>query len=192
MKKSLLILPLLFLSACGEKNKPKENNYYKEIQVYTPTPKREASANMLDDDFAYAGRKVHNITFQKPKNNKIKIINKDNFQAHKNAEKLKNTPYISPKKLDKNNKTNSQNNNSEENKRISFFDVKDHSSESDCWIVVNKTVYDITKYLPYYPEGPLTLIRYCGKNASAQFKNLPGSFSKTLKTLERYKKGDLK
>jgi cytochrome b involved in lipid metabolism len=37
-----------------------------------------------------------------------------------------------------------------------------HNSKSDCWIVYNDKVYDITSYLPRHPGGAGTITPFCG------------------------------
>jgi cytochrome b involved in lipid metabolism len=58
-------------------------------------------------------------------------------------------------------------------------DVAKHSVESDCWVVVNKNVYNITNYIPNHPGGPGAIIPLCGGDATNAFntKNGRGSHS---------------
>jgi L-lactate dehydrogenase (cytochrome) len=36
---------------------------------------------------------------------------------------------------------------------ISVEEMKKHSNDKDCWIVVNDTVWDITDFVPSHPGG---------------------------------------
>jgi L-lactate dehydrogenase (cytochrome) len=36
---------------------------------------------------------------------------------------------------------------------VSVEEIKKHSSEKDCWIVVNDVVWDITEFIPTHPGG---------------------------------------
>jgi L-lactate dehydrogenase (cytochrome) len=36
---------------------------------------------------------------------------------------------------------------------ITVEEIKKHSSEKDCWIVVNDVVWDITDFIPTHPGG---------------------------------------
>jgi hypothetical protein len=46
---------------------------------------------------------------------------------------------------------------------ISVADLAQHARMTDCWIVFNGSVYDITNYLPRHPGGPGKMTPYCGK-----------------------------
>ncbi len=52
---------------------------------------------------------------------------------------------------------------------LSAQKVAAHNNEKDCWMVIEGKVYDFTKYLPYHPGGSVTIIPYCGKDATAAF-----------------------
>jgi len=48
--------------------------------------------------------------------------------------------------------------------------VADHKTEEKgLWVVVDGTVYDVTKFLDEHPGGPKILKRTAGKDASKQF-----------------------
>jgi cytochrome b involved in lipid metabolism len=36
---------------------------------------------------------------------------------------------------------------------VTIEEIKKHSSEKDCWIVVNDVVWDITDFIPSHPGG---------------------------------------
>lgn len=36
---------------------------------------------------------------------------------------------------------------------LSFYDLKQHSNDRDCWIAVHSKIYDITDYLDSHPGG---------------------------------------
>tara|TARA_A100001015_G_C15036290_1_gene736415 strand:- start:3088 stop:3345 length:258 start_codon:yes stop_codon:yes gene_type:complete len=48
-------------------------------------------------------------------------------------------------------------------------DVAKHTSEDDCWVVVNDRVLDVTDWIPDHPGGKMVLIQNAGKDASVQF-----------------------
>jgi len=48
--------------------------------------------------------------------------------------------------------------------------VLSHKTRSDCWIVVNGNVYNVTGYFGKHPGGDSTLASYCGKDASIGFE----------------------
>jgi len=53
--------------------------------------------------------------------------------------------------------------------RVLFSEVEKHNNANDCWIVIDKKVYDVTKYIPQHPKGPDAVIRNCGKDGTAIF-----------------------
>lgn len=48
-------------------------------------------------------------------------------------------------------------------------DVSSHSSKSDCWTIVNDTVYDVTSWMGQHPGGEVAIMSLCGKDGSADF-----------------------
>lgn len=47
-------------------------------------------------------------------------------------------------------------------------EVADHNSASDCWTVINGSVYDITSYIPRHPGGD-EILRACGADGTTLF-----------------------
>ena len=67
--------------------------------------------------------------------------------------------------------------------------VVPHASESDCWLIIENVVYDVTPYISFHPGGKNTIIQNCGKDASQQFatKGGGGAHSATARALlEKY------
>jgi hypothetical protein len=38
-------------------------------------------------------------------------------------------------------------------KIVAIEEIKKHSQETDCWIVVNDVVWDVTEFIPEHPGG---------------------------------------
>lgn len=51
-------------------------------------------------------------------------------------------------------------------------DVSKHSTPEDCWLVVDNTVWDLTKFLNVHPGGRGILLPYAGKDATEVFYSL--------------------
>lgn len=53
--------------------------------------------------------------------------------------------------------------------------VSTHNTQSDCWVIMNGKVYNITSYIPNHPGGTGTITPYCGKDAAAAFGSISHS-----------------
>ncbi len=54
-------------------------------------------------------------------------------------------------------------------KTFSAAEVAKHNTESDCWIIINKKVYDVTKFLKLHPGGKKVLLGVGGQECTEQF-----------------------
>jgi cytochrome b involved in lipid metabolism len=77
---------------------------------------------------------------------------------------------------------------------LTLESVQSHATETDCYMIIENRVYDVTSYLPSHPAGPETMIPYCGKDATDAFNSIKGKgHSQSAKAmLETYLVGDLK
>merc|ERR1719335_1303660 len=48
-------------------------------------------------------------------------------------------------------------------------EVAKHTSKTDCWVVVNGEVLDVTSFLSQHPGGELAILTFGGKDASEEF-----------------------
>merc|ERR1719171_2999253 len=48
-------------------------------------------------------------------------------------------------------------------------EVAKHTSKSDCWVVVDGQVLDVTKFLGEHPGGELAILTFAGKDATEEF-----------------------
>jgi len=72
---------------------------------------------------------------------------------------------------------------------ISMAEVKQHSRDDDCWIVVNGKVYDPTKYLQDHPGGGAAILINAGTDVSEEFEAIHSKNAWTM--LEKWYVGDL-
>ncbi|PSN60701.1 hypothetical protein BS50DRAFT_563326 [Corynespora cassiicola Philippines] len=77
---------------------------------------------------------------------------------------------------------------------VSVEEIKAHSSEQDCWIVVDDVVWDITEFVPKHPGGKDIIYRHAGLDASSAYSAVhsPSLIAKTLGPLKRKGKIDSK
>jgi len=52
---------------------------------------------------------------------------------------------------------------------ISMAEVAKHNSKTDCWVVVDGNVLDVTSFLSEHPGGELAIITFAGKDATEEF-----------------------
>lgn len=70
--------------------------------------------------------------------------------------------------------------------------VAKHNKATDCWTVVGKGVYNVTKWIPKHPGGKGPVVAMCGKNGTATFTGVHGKSAKAKSALAAYKIGTLK
>jgi len=51
-------------------------------------------------------------------------------------------------------------------------EVGEHTTEQDCWVVLNGEVFDVTSFLADHPGGARAILMYAGKDATEPFKML--------------------
>ncbi len=52
---------------------------------------------------------------------------------------------------------------------LTLAEVAKHNSSSDCWVVVEDGVYNVTSLIDTHPGGREAIIQYCGTNATEVF-----------------------
>lgn len=55
---------------------------------------------------------------------------------------------------------------------FSVSDVASHSSVSDCWLIIDSSVYDVTGFISRHPGGSV-ISQGCGINATGLFETRP-------------------
>ncbi len=45
-------------------------------------------------------------------------------------------------------------------------EISQHNSAESCWVVVEKRVYDLTRYLPQHNRYGVSLLEFCGQDAT--------------------------
>lgn len=55
---------------------------------------------------------------------------------------------------------------------ISIDEVSQHKSPSDCWLVIDHQVWDMTEFAPSHPGGPGIIHRYAGRDATQAYSEI--------------------
>jgi L-lactate dehydrogenase (cytochrome) len=60
--------------------------------------------------------------------------------------------------------------------------IAKHSTKDDCWVVVSGHAYDVTDFLDEHPGGAAIILKYAGKDATAEYDPIhpPGTIEKSL------------
>lgn len=74
-------------------------------------------------------------------------------------------------------------------KKISMDEVAKHNKKSDAWLVIDKKVYDITKWIPSHPGGDI-IMKGVGKDATSMF-NAIGHSNNAKNQLKKLYIGEL-
>lgn len=65
-------------------------------------------------------------------------------------------------------------------KQFTRQEVEKHSSEKDCWIVINNKVFDATSVLDWHPGGKASIMAYAGKlthETTSSFESIHDEFA---------------
>merc|ERR1719446_809244 len=52
---------------------------------------------------------------------------------------------------------------------LTMAEVEKHTTKTDCWVVLNDRVLDVTSFLSQHPGGELAILTFAGKDATAEF-----------------------
>jgi cytochrome b involved in lipid metabolism len=87
---------------------------------------------------------------------------------------------------------NSSSNNSSQTYTLN--DVSSHNKKSDCWMVINGKVYNVTDFINLHPGGSI-IVEGCGKDATLLFNTKGGTdgghTSRADTEMKNYYIGDL-
>ncbi len=72
---------------------------------------------------------------------------------------------------------------------LTLSEVAKHSTQSDCYLIVNDGVYDVTSYINQHPGGVKNITSRCGTEATKTFSAIHSNFAWNL--LSKFYLGDL-
>lgn len=80
-------------------------------------------------------------------------------------------------------------------KSYTAAEVARHKKPSDCWMIIEDTVYDVTEYVARHRRHDYDIRKHCGSDSSAGWKEKPETGKphsrKAERLLERYRIGKL-
>lgn len=65
--------------------------------------------------------------------------------------------------------------------------VAAHADASNCWTLIDGSVYDVTSFISKHPGGNKSVLASCGKDATAIFNGKHGGDSKKMEALQAFK-----
>ncbi|XP_059620413.1 cytochrome b5-like [Phlebotomus argentipes] len=75
-------------------------------------------------------------------------------------------------------------------KKFTLAEVAEHNDKKSLWIVINKAVYDVTKFQSEHPGGEEILRDMAGKDATEEFEDV-GHSADARSIMKKYKIGEL-
>ncbi len=76
-------------------------------------------------------------------------------------------------------------NNTDKTSQLADEDVSTHNTATDCWLIIDNKVFDVTNYLRLHPGGKAIVVPYCGGEATAAFANRGGEGSHSQNAIEQ-------
>lgn len=77
-------------------------------------------------------------------------------------------------------------------REFTIEEVQKHNTLTDCYIILDKKVYNITDFISKHPGGTLVLLKYAGKDITKIYKQIHGKDSDYTKYLKNYYLGTIK
>lgn len=74
---------------------------------------------------------------------------------------------------------------------LTYQEVENHNSKSDCWVIIHGKVYDVTDFLNQHPGGPAIIIKYAGKDATKAFDPIHPGDTLTKYLPQKYHLGEV-
>lgn len=69
--------------------------------------------------------------------------------------------------------------------KLSMEEIQKHNTPSDCWLVIENNVYDVTQYLSLHPGGANRITPYCGQDATTAFLTQGGRGSHSMEAVQQ-------
>lgn len=73
-------------------------------------------------------------------------------------------------------------------KKITVKEVAQHNTSADCWVIIGQGVYDVTKFIPRHPGGPLIYVN-AGGDCTQMFESYHPPSARLV--LDKFRIGDV-
>jgi cytochrome b involved in lipid metabolism len=70
-------------------------------------------------------------------------------------------------------------------------EVAAHNKETDCWVIVGDSVYNVTKFLPIHPGGKKLILDHAGDDMTAAYQAAMGGNARANAILKSLRIGAL-
>mmetsp|Transcript_11036 Transcript_11036/g.24266 ORF Transcript_11036/g.24266 Transcript_11036/m.24266 type:complete len:91 (-) Transcript_11036:142-414(-) len=70
-------------------------------------------------------------------------------------------------------------------------EVAEHNRTDDCWVVINRSVYNLTDFVQIHPGGRRAIIKHAGTDATIKYTSVSQHTASSNLILEKYKIGEL-
>lgn len=69
---------------------------------------------------------------------------------------------------------------------VSRAEVAKNNSRSSCWVIIDGSVYDLTKWIAQHPGGASNILNLCGTDGSSAFSGMHGGEARPSSVLQNY------
>jgi cytochrome b involved in lipid metabolism len=69
---------------------------------------------------------------------------------------------------------------------VSKAEVAKNNSRSSCWVIIDGSVYDLTKWIAQHPGGASNILNLCGSDGTSAFEGMHGGAARPSSTLQGY------
>lgn len=69
---------------------------------------------------------------------------------------------------------------------VSKAEVAKNNSRSSCWVIIDGSVYDLTKWIAQHPGGASNILNLCGSDGTSAFSGMHGGQARPSSTLQGY------
>ena len=69
---------------------------------------------------------------------------------------------------------------------VSKAEVAKNNSRSSCWVIIDGSVYDLTRWIAQHPGGASNILNLCGSDGTSAFEGMHGGEARPSSTLQGY------